>query len=231
MPTPKVSREARRELVLRALRREESIYALAREAGISRQSLHDEVKKARDRYEEEYAYWAAVRAIERERTNVMTGRKRVGEMALGEIEEVLREADWSGITRRRLEVGDGMALALYTDGTYRTREGGYHRYDDDDEVVAVLRCGREYMIPDSYSQGYDSPEDSEYASWDSDESAYRHRETGELLDNDEDLIEEDTGAVQTAEELIFHVLDEDHDDEINEILRTIEAERSEAGRV
>lgn len=134
------------------------------------------------------------------------------EMTTEQIEEVLRDLDWTEVHKMRVFSGYGDSVVIYTDATFSMQDSStYYRDPDASGVLGYLSCwGRGNIDRTAYYEGWRTPnEHGEYT----------------ILPEYADL----TGRpVLTFEEMIEEAIEEgdwDYEEEIEELARRIEEER------
>ncbi len=166
----------------------------------------------------------------RERSMKMQETTRASEMTIEQIEDVLREMDWTEIHKARVWADYGASIVLYTDGTFGTQEQSTHYRDPDAASVIGYLASTPWGNCDSsaYFEGWvEKVRDSHHAEWNDDEAIYRV--DGVEVDENA-LVEIETGRVLDETDAVDEAIEDgewDYDEEIEAVVRQVEEYRRE----
>lgn len=154
--------------------------------------------------------------------------KKASEMTLEQIEDILRDMNWTEIHKARVFSDYGDSIVLYTDGEFTVQDQNtYYRDPDTAGVIGYLSCwGRGNVDRTDYYEGWaGQAEDSEWTTENPDRfSVVIHKETGKEVDSD-DWIEAETGRIiGTTDQMIEEALEEgdwDYTEEIEAVLENV----------
>jgi hypothetical protein len=153
----------------------------------------------------------------------MAETKRASEMTMEQIEEVLREMDWTEIHKARVFSDYGDDVVLYTDGTFSAQGSStYYRDPDAAGVISYLKCwGQGNVDRTDYFDGWLAPNE--------DENVY-----GDYVTLDVTGTGYDAGRVLTEDEAFTEAIEEgdwDYEEEIEAVLENVREERRYAAEV
>jgi hypothetical protein len=137
--------------------------------------------------------------------------KRASEMTIEQIEEVLREMDWTEIHKLYATADYGDHVMLYSDGSFNVMHSSTHYRDPDAAgVIGSIRCpGSGNLDTTYYTEGWTRPE--------KDEDGY---DTGNYV-VEYGFEDEDNGKVLTLDEAIemcIEIGEHDYDEWIDGVL-------------
>lgn len=132
--------------------------------------------------------------------------QKASEMTIEQIENILREMNWTEIHKARVFGDYGDKVVLFTDGDFTVQGSStYYRNPDEAGVISYLQCwGQGNVDRNDYFDGWlERNEDGEY-------------------------IETETGRTLTQDEAFTEAIEEgygDYDEEIDTVLEDVKQER------
>lgn len=160
----------------------------------------------------------------------MTETRRASELTMEQIEDVLRDMNWTEIHKARVFSDYGDRVVLFTDGDWTVQgQSTYYRDPDAAGVIGYLSCWGEGNIDGTdYFEGWvEWAEGSKWTREDDDSYILYHTQTGEEVDYDT-VIETETGRVLEPRAAIEEAIEEgdwDYTEHIDELLEAVKQER------
>lgn len=148
----------------------------------------------------------------------MTETQRASEMTIEQIEDVLREMNWTEIHKARVFSDYGASIVLYTDGEFSVQDQStYYRDPDAAGVIGYLSCwGQGNIDRTDYFEGFaERVEDGEH------EGMYDI--SGDHPAADPWLVDEDTALTIAIEQG-----DWDYIEEMEAVIEDVKRDREEA---
>ncbi len=138
-------------------------------------------------------------------TEVTRERVPVGTLSKDEVEEIVRDMDWTAIHKARVLNDAGDRVALFTDGTFAVMDSAEQFRDPDASgVIAELEVkGADIDLSDYIPEGIAVPE-SRYVEHDEETDTYRLRGSGAEVAPDLYIWD---GVVLDKEDALAHAIE------------------------